>query len=117
MGRPELPILDYLRIENPEFNTIACKLGSNTTSKSDVWYNPRVTQEWGDFDFESLDSIYGGVLKYLLEKRYILDDFSNIPHYPHFRLGYKRSVESLVSRWNLNVVEHALIKAQMPRTV
>lgn len=105
-------LLQYLKNKNPVINSSACKRGSNTTSVTAAWLIPQAIEEWKDFDYESLKSIYGGMLHEALERQYTLQDFSDIAQYPFCHIHDERSLEAFLGRWTQPLVEHALCEAQ-----
>ena len=103
---------DYLRRENPTLVRGACSTGSNTTSRVVEYLVPDHIKDWTDFRYESLCSMYGGVLSQVLESEFQCQDFSAIPQKPFREIHDESSLESLLTKWNHSVVSEALSKAQ-----
>jgi len=112
MATVKQPLGDYLRRENPTLVCRACPPGSNTTSRIVEYLIPDHIKDWTDFQYESLRSIYGGVLNQVLESEFLCQDFSAIPQKPFREIYDERSLESLLTKWNHSVVSEALSKAQ-----
>jgi len=73
---------------------------------------PDHIKDWTDFKYESLCSIYGGVLNQVFESEFLCQDFSAILQKPFRKIHDERSLESLLTKWNHSVVLEALSKAQ-----
>jgi len=112
MATVKQPLGDYLRRENPTLVCGACPPGSNTMSRIVEYLIPDHIKDWTDFQYESLCSIYGGVLNQVLESEFLCQDFSAIPQKPFREIHDERSLESLLTKWNHSVVSEALSKAQ-----
>ena len=112
MATVKQPLGDYLRRENPTLICGACPPGSNTTSRIVEYLIPDHIKDWTDFQYESLRSVYGGILNQVLESEFLCQDFSAIPQQPFREIYDERSLESLLTKWNHSVVSEALSKAQ-----
>lgn len=112
MATVKQPLGDYLRRENPTLICGACPPGSNTTSRIVEYLIPDYIKDWTDFQYESLRSVYGGILNQVLESEFLCQDFSAIPQMPFREIHDERSFDSLLTKWNHSVVSEALAKAQ-----
>ena len=107
----EQSLLDYLRIKNPKLDASATRPGQNTSSKVNRFDEPKRIAEWNDFEYDVLQSIYGGSLRRTLEHSFELN-VPTVPRFPFRRLCDEDSFESLVVIWNQSVVSNALSAAQ-----
>ena len=105
---------DYLKHENPAIKNHQPRNKKNTTYKSeDAPYKyPKIIEEWQDFTYDTLRSMYGGALQRVLDLEYILHDFSDLPKYPFCEIHNEDSLESFIVKWNHSVICDALAAAQ-----
>ena len=103
-------LLNYLRTENPAVDGHMCHGKGLTTSNT--WETPKSIELWEDFEFKSLQAIYDGQLQEILNRRFILQEFSAIPQFPFREIHDEDSLESLLIKWNQSIVSHALSNAQ-----
>ena len=85
----EQSLLAYLYKENPKLIRKDLKGGQNTKARiieersgstyTGYWDPPVYIDEWKDFEFATLKSIYGGKLFHLLNQNLPCKDFSGIP--------------------------------------
>ena len=65
--------------------------------------------EWNDFEFDSLEAIYNGRLRKVLDKETSsFIDRSAIPYLPFCEIHDENSLEALLIKWNQSVVSDAL---------
>lgn len=111
-------LLEYLRVDNPP---LKCRLHSsdssggasqkNTTNGN--WKTPDVIQMWEDFDFDTLQTSYGGVLQTALDQQpYNLPVHSGIAPFPFCEIHDEDSLNALLVKWNQSMVSDALVIAQ-----
>jgi hypothetical protein len=105
-------LLDYLRVQDPVLVSDKCRGGANTKSKTAKYVTPRWIDKWEDFEYDSLQSIYGGALDRVLKRDFPLKDFSAIPRIPFCEVFDENSLEALLTKWNQSVVSEALSAAQ-----
>ena len=107
------PLLAHLRARNPQLVTSTAGSRQNTRSGSirNPWDHPRRIVKWRDFEYDTLQSIYGGTLREVLEKSFDLDDVF-IPRIPLCQIYDEDSLQTLLIRWNLSVTTSALSAAQ-----
>lgn len=106
-------IIEYLTAKNPDISpTDACK--KRNTSHHD-YHSPKELREWTEFNFETLEAIFGGELLKEARKK-----CSSLPHYPHLdeeidqSLGSDEpSTRSILTKWNHTIVLAALRKTQV----
>ena len=108
----KISILEYLRSDSPVVSHVHhphddAKQRRNTTS---VYYTkPRCILEWEDFEFDSLQAIYNGRLRKVLDQETSnFIDRSAIPHLPFCEIHDEDSLEALLIKWNQSVVSDAL---------
>ena len=111
MPASEQSLLEYLRTKNPKLDASATRPGQNTSSKVNRFDEPKRIAEWNDFEYDVLQSIYGGSLHRILEHSFELD-VPTVPKFPFRRVRDEDSFESLVVIWNQSVVSNALSAAQ-----
>ncbi len=108
-------ILEYLRSDSPIVSNVhyaqddiqPSKKGRNTTSPG--YAKPKCILEWEDFEFDSLQAIYKGRLRKVLDQE--INNFidrSAIPHLPFCEIHDEDSLEALLIKWNQSVVSDAL---------
>lgn len=103
-------LLYYLSTENPTLADF-CKRGSNTKSGKTPWDIPRQIQEWADFDYQSLDSIYKGALGNVLRFPFDLQPPEN-PDETSREIHSEEDMTSIVVLWNKRIVSTGLDVAQ-----
>ena len=113
MSNLDVSLLEYLRSENPVLNGNMCQGKGNTSSKTWSWITPRAIEVWEDFNLDSLDKIYDGQLKEVLECHFPLRDFSAIPEYPFCEIHDESSLDVLIAKWNQSMITDALSSAQI----
>ena len=101
---------NYLRTPDPTVNGDRCPKGGNTTQST--YDTPREILEWNEFEYDTLNSIYGGRLCDILNETFDLVDFTNIPDFPFCRYYDEDSFQGLLVKWNWSVVSEALSKSQ-----
>ena len=107
-------LLGYLSRPNPHLTSSSCAPGTVTGSnkkQANPWDVPKDIVRWEDFDFNALESIYGGALHDLLERSLALEDFT-IPAIPFCQICDENSLDSLIVKWNQSVVSSALSASQ-----
>ena len=104
-------LLNYLRSRDPHLDATPCRPGKNTASKNNPWDLPQRIEVWKDFEYDALQSIYGGVLRQVLERQFALETFA-IPEFPFCHIHDEDSLESLLVKWNQSVMSNALSTAQ-----
>lgn len=57
------PLSVFLETANPILFCEHSPKGTNTLSRPDNYISPRTIDQWEDFEYESLQSIYGGALQ------------------------------------------------------
>lgn len=104
-------IIEFLTAKNPDISPLGAYKKRNT-SRHDYHY-PRELREWKEFNFETLEAIFGGeLLKEANKKR------STLPHYPHIdeidqSLGSDEpSTRSILAKWNHTIVLASLRQVQ-----
>jgi hypothetical protein len=97
-------LLDYLTTPNPLVNSTHSKTGSNTDNFA--WDPIEGVQDWDEFNYETLLSCYGDLLKYPTAG--LLDLVPTIPSFPDCEVWDEDSLEALLVRWNLVVVSTGL---------
>ena len=113
MSDLDISLLEYLQSENPILNGKMCQGKGNTSSKAWSWITPRAIEVWKDFNLDSLEKIYDGQLKEVLERQFLLKDFSAIPEYPFCEIHDENSLEILIAKWNQSMITDALSSAQI----
>ena len=108
----ELPLLQYLKRENPVVYYHSSSAGSNTKTTKSNRKIPRYIRPWEDFEYESLKSIYGGALWSILDRPCRLPDYSVMPQFPFREIHDENSLESLLIKWTHSTVSDALDDAQ-----
>lgn len=93
-------LLDYLQRDNTAIKSHEAKNKKNTTSRNIPYKFPKVVEEWKDFTYDTLKSMYGGALQRLLDLEYPLHDFSYMPEYPFYEIYDEDSLEALLVKWN-----------------
>ena len=106
------PLLDYLQVKNPTLFREKCLSGGNTFSKANNYLIPGRIDKWEDFEYDSLQSVYGGALYRVLTREFSYNDFSTIPRVPFRELSDEDSLDTLLTKWNQSVVSEALSLAQ-----
>ncbi len=104
-------LIDFLRRPNPTVNSEHSWKGNNTKSTSFTGKKPKEFVEWTDFNYDTLQAIYGDVLKRKIPQH----DVPNFQRHLPFHLCEiqdKDSLEALLVRWNNAVVSYALSFAQ-----
>ena len=110
MSSSTVSMLDYLRKKDPSISRNECQPGPNTKSGSGYWKVPTRIEEWRDFEYDSLQSMYGGKLQGILNSQFSLHDFSkHIPPCPFREIWDENSLETLVVKWNQSTVCEALL--------
>ena len=110
MSSPRQTLLNYLRTPDPTVNGDRCPKGGNTTQST--YDTPREVLEWKEFEYETLNRIYGGRLCDILNETFNLVDHTNIPDFPFCRYYDEDSFQGLLVKWNWSVVNEALAKSQ-----
>lgn len=111
MAGDTLTLDEYLRRPNPAVIRDNSWTGTNTKSGSSTNMKPSEIVEWKDFNYSTLQAIYGKTLN--LEMR--LQDLPDFSHSLPFHLSEiqdEDSLEGLLIRWNNAVVSYALSVAQ-----
>ena len=103
-------LLEYLQIPDPVLNVTPCSTGGNTTQTA--YDKPYEIAEWKDFNFETLSSIYGGVLYKVLIQSFNLKDHTDIDDVPFREIWDEDSLQCLLSIWTQSVVSDALAHSQ-----
>ena len=108
-------ILEYLRSDSPIVSSVhypqddvkLSKKGRNTTNSN--YTQPKCILEWEDFEFDSLQAIYNGRLRKVLDQEISnFTDHSAVPHLPFCEIHDEDSLEALLIKWNQSVVSDAL---------
>lgn len=107
MASENLNLLHYLSMENPVLDIGPCHSGSNTRSGKTSWDLPRRIQDWADFEYQSLDSIYNGALRDVLRSQ------SNLHRPDHVdrdsrRIYSEEDMTHVVVLWNKKIVSKGL---------
>ncbi|KAI5920914.1 hypothetical protein F4810DRAFT_713110 [Camillea tinctor] len=97
-------VIEFLTAKNPRI--IPEKGGNRKNTSRHDWHYPTELREWEEFDYETLEVIFGGeLLKEAHEKR----DF--LPHYPHLDReiditvgSHEPSTITLYDKWNHTIV-------------
>ncbi|KAL8830876.1 MAG: hypothetical protein Q9170_005534 [Blastenia crenularia] len=105
-------LLDYLTSSDPTLDCHECSSGGTTQSAKFTYDSPEWLQQWTDFEYDALLTMYGGSLKQILESRFDLKDFSHIPRIPFRQIFDEGSLEAPLVKWNQSMVTEALAKAQ-----
>lgn len=111
-GRKAESVLEFLTAKNPIITPINEGRPQNTSRRD--YYCPVAVRHWDEFDYEALETIFGGDLMREAQKKR-----SNLPHYPHLdedidlRLGKGEPItRSLISKWNHTIVLASLRAVQ-----
>ena len=106
-------LLDYLQRKNPTVRCVRYRKVTKTNTTSAAWRTPESILKWDEFNFASLQTMYGGYLREALCHQYNdLRDYSNIPDYPLREIYDEDSFTSLIVSWNQAVVNNALAESQ-----
>ena len=106
-------LLNFLRVANPALSC-QCPGGSTTTQGSSPWREPDWIAPWTDFNFESLQTIYDGVLSQILDSPYDdLHDHPFVAETPFCEIFDEQCLEKLLAKWTQSIVCEALQKAQV----
>ncbi len=114
-------VLDYLRLDNPVVSAVHYHKDDypqesrvKSANTSNIRYlRPKYIKQWDDFDFRSLEAIYGGQLREALARESIdFTDHSAIPRLPFREIHDGNSLEALLIKWNQSVVSDALKMTQ-----
>jgi hypothetical protein len=107
MDGKTLSLIDYLKQPNPRVNSNSSWEGTNTASTTNTYMVPRKIVEWKDFTHDTLQAIYGDILKVeILEQD--LPDFGRHLPFHLLHIQDEDSLEALLVRWNNAVVSYAL---------
>ncbi|KAI1112846.1 hypothetical protein F5Y14DRAFT_463073 [Nemania sp. NC0429] len=105
-------VLEFLTAKNPTI--VPVKEGKVTNTSRPGYYCPVAVRHWDEFDYETLETIFGGDLMREAQKTR-----SNLPHYPYLdedidlRLGKGEPItRSLISKWNHTIVLASLRAVQ-----
>ncbi|KAI1418994.1 hypothetical protein F5Y12DRAFT_721314 [Xylaria sp. FL1777] len=105
-------VLEFLTAKNPSITPVREGRGQNSTRHD--YYCPAAVKHWDEFDYETLETIFGGDLMREAQKKR-----SNLPHYPHLdedidlRLGKGEPItRSLINKWNHTIVVASLRAVQ-----
>ncbi|KAI0410208.1 hypothetical protein F5X98DRAFT_387170 [Xylaria grammica] len=105
-------VLEFLTAKNPPITRVGGSSGQNG-SRLD-YYCPAAVKHWDEFNYEVLETIFGGELMREAKK-----ERSNLPHYPHLdedvdlRLGKSEPItRSLFNKWNHTIVLASLRAVQ-----
>ena len=105
-------ILEYLTSDNPNLvydpnQLLKSHKQLNTTNAQ--YQNPKYILRWEDFRYDSLEAIYNGRLRKLLNLEISnCIDRSTIPRLPFCEIHDEDSLETLLIKWNHSVVSDAL---------
>ena len=111
MASETLTLHDYLRRPNPAVKRDNSWTGTNTRSGSSTNTKPSKIVEWKDFNYNSLQALYGRILKREVHSQDLPDFSLHLPF--HLReIQDEDSLEALLIRWNNAVVSCALSVAQ-----
>lgn len=100
-------LIDYLKQPNPRVNSDTSWEGVNTASITSTHMKPGKIVEWKDFTHDTLQAIYGDILKVeILGKD--LPDFGRHLPFHLLQIQDEDSLEALLVRWNNAVVSYAL---------
>lgn len=111
MAEETLTLDDYLRRPNPVVNSAYSWTGTNTKSRTSTHTKPKEIVEWKDFNYNSLQAMYGDTLKLKIH----LQNLPNLSRHLPFHLSEiqdEDSLEALLIRWNNTIVSYALSVAQ-----
>ena len=116
MDGKALSLIDYLTQPNPRVNSDSSWEGSNTASYSDTDMLPKKIVEWKDFTYDTLQAIYGDILKEKILGQDPPDFGQHLPfHLLHIQ--DEDSLEALLVRWNNAVVSYALSVTPWPNNL
>lgn len=104
-------LLNHLGCQNPPLDLSKCRPGRHTTSRRIPWTHPQLIKTWDDFEYNALRTIYGGVLREILDHHFAIEQ-TTVPHLPCCQIHDEKSFESLVAIWNQTVVSKALEATQ-----
>jgi len=107
MDEKTLSLIDYLKQPNPRVNSDSSWEGPNTASTTNTHMVPRKIVEWKDFTHDTLQAIYGDILKVEILGQ-DLPDFSRHLPFHLLHIQDEDSLEALLVRWNNAVVSCAL---------
>lgn len=100
---------EYLRRPNPAVNLDNSWTGTNTKSGASITLSE--IKEWKDFNYSTLQAIYGEALKLEIHSQDLPDYSLHLPFHLS-ELQDEDSLEALLIRWNNAVVSYALSVAQ-----
>lgn len=100
---------EYLRRPNPAVTSDNSWTGTNTRSGSSM--KPSEIVEWEDFNYSTLQAIYGETLKLEIHSQDLPDFSFHLPFHLS-EIQDEDSLEALLIRWNNAVVSYALSVAQ-----
>jgi hypothetical protein len=104
-------LLHYLSTKNPTLNVKNCNSGPNTKSGKTAWDLPRQIQDWADFEYQSLDSIYNGALRNVLRRQFNLHQQVQ-PDRTSRDIHSEANMSDIVVLWNKTIVSNGLKVAQ-----
>ncbi|KAI0798293.1 hypothetical protein GGR55DRAFT_672827 [Xylaria sp. FL0064] len=105
-------LLEFLTAKNPLITPVDGNGGLNG-SRLD-YYCPKAVKPWAEFDYEAIETMYGGeLIKEAKKKR------RNLPHYPHLDAEIdlrlvkgEPTTRSLFNKWNHTIVLASLREVQ-----
>ena len=109
MAGDTLTLDEYLRRPNPAVTRDNSWTGTNTTSGPSM--KPSEIVEWKDFNYSTLQAIYGETLKLEIHSQDLPDFSLHLPFHLS-EIQDEDSLEALLIRWNNAVVSYALSVAQ-----
>lgn len=105
-------LFHYLTTKNPALDISNCDMnGTNTRSGAIPWDLPRRIQDWADFEYQSLESIYNGALWNVLRCELSLRQQVHIDGNSR-KIHREGNMRSIVTLWNKTIVSSALKAAQ-----
>jgi len=104
-------LLHYLSAKNPTLDIKSCNSGPNTKSGKTAWDLPRRIQDWADFEYQSLDSIYNGALRNVLRRQFSINHQDH-PDETSRDIHSEADMTNIVVLWNKTRVSNGLKVAQ-----
>ena len=104
-------LLHYLSTKNPTLDVTYCESGPNTKSGNTPWDFPRRIQDWADFKYQSLNSIYHGALRDVLRHQFNFNVLAKLDR-PDREIHSEDGMTNVVVLWNKNIVSNGLKAAQ-----
>jgi hypothetical protein len=104
--QPARSLFEYLTGENAELDCSRCRPGNNSSNLD--WFVPRMVIPWEDFNFETFEDIYNGLLKRVLAHPIGPRRFPQISE-EDCEISCEESCTALILKSNHTVVSGALL--------